>query len=628
MTKVSQLSSPIQINIPTNRTVKIVITVWDEDWFSSDEIRQVTDFILPFSTVSVSDNWKQATETSSNPDMNFTVKYKLTQCDGHFTGLGCNFCDSSYFTELCNKYCAPAVGRYNCTDQGDKVCFANWKGTECDSCALNYYPNGTCGVFCKPVVGQYNCSDQGTKECQGNWNGTDCDSCIADYYGATCSDFCRETAQYKCDHSGHKDCKNNYYPQQLCDLFCEPVSRQYNCSDQGDKVCLGHWNGTECDICINHYYGTDCSKFCNETVQYTCDGSGDKVCKDNFYPKQQCDKSCVSVAGKYNCSDQGDKVCLGHWNGTECDKCINHYYGTDCSKFCNETVQYTCDGSGDKVCKDNFYPKQQCDKSCVSVTGKYNCSDQGDKVCLGHWNGTECDKCINHYYGTDCSKFCNETVQYTCDGSGDKVCKENFYPKQQCDKSCVSVSGKYNCSDQGDKVCLEHWSGTECHSCALNYFRADCSKFCNDTVNYTCDDAGDKNCKENFYPNQQCDTFCKPKTSFYTCNSTTGEKICGNRTIGKQCDQCAVNYYPQGKCDVLCKPEEDKYTCSDDGEKACLKNRASPDCTSCMENYYGKTCTKFCKETTYYNCSEYGDKICVDNSTSVANNCRECKNAM
>ena len=340
MTKVSQLSSPIQINVPTNRTVKIVTTVWDVCWPSSDDkIRQVTDFMVPFSTVSVGDNWKQAIKTSSNPDMKFTVQYKLTQCEGHFTGPGCNFCESSYFTKLCNKYCAPVVGQYNCTDQGTKVCL-------------------------------------------GNWNGTDCDSCITHYYGASCSKFCNETANYTCDNAGDKNCKDNFYPNQQCDVFCKPETGKFNCSDQGDKVCFANWKGTDCDECAL-----------------------------NYYPNGTCDVLCESLVGQYNCTDQGTKVCQGNWKGTDCDTCSLNYFGADCSKFCNETASYTCDYEGDKNCKENFYPNQRCDTFCNS-----------------------------------------SSVSYTCNKTGDKDCREDYYPAKQCDKFCRAEPGNYGYRTQGRKT--------------------------------------------------------------------------------------------------------------------------------------------------------------------------------
>ena len=264
------------------------------------------------------------------------------------------------------------------------------------------------------------------------------------------------------------------------------------------------------------------------TVQYElkqCDdnftGLGCNYCKPDYYT-ELCDKYCVPVSGNYTCnSTTGDKICEGNFTGAYCDQCA-----------------------------PNFYPNGTCDVFCEPVVGKYNCTDQGARSCVGNWAGTDCDSCISHHYGTNCDVFCNETDSYSCDHSGDKVCKHYFYPQQQCDTYCKPVAGKYNCTDHGGKVCFKNWKGTDCDLCSTHFFGTNCSTFCNETTNHTCNGSGDRQCREHYYPEKLCDKYCRPIEGTYSCNQTMGEKICKGKRTGEDCEQCVQNYYPKGQCDV------------------------------------------------------------------------------
>ena len=240
LTRVTELQNPIQINITTNKTIEIVATVWDEDNNSDDFIREIKDFIVPFDTISVGDNWKPATKNIGTT-VTFKVKYKLTRCDDNFTGLGCNFCkehwngtdcdscatnyhgtncakfcnttstnytcdtygnrtcNNNYYPELqCNKYCYPVDKIYSCNQTtGDKICIGNRAGEVCEECLQNFYPQGECTVFCRPVQGQYTCSNTGDKQCVGNRSGVNCTSCLDNYYGSRCEKYCKENKFYK-----------------------------------------------------------------------------------------------------------------------------------------------------------------------------------------------------------------------------------------------------------------------------------------------------------------------------------------------------------------------------------------------------------------------------------------------
>ena len=70
----------------------------------------------------------------------------------------------------------------------------------------------------------------------------------------------------------------------------------------------------------------------------------------------------------------------------------------------------------------------------------------------------------------------------------------------------------------------------------------DRSTFCNETANYTCDESGKKVCRENYFPEQKCDTKCDPQPGSYTCDQTTGKKICEEGRTGEDCEFLNTNY--------------------------------------------------------------------------------------
>ncbi|XP_063676629.1 uncharacterized protein LOC134812939 [Bolinopsis microptera] len=101
---------------------------------------------------------------------------------------------------------------------------------------------------------------------------------------------------------------------------------------------------------------------------------------------------------------------------------------------------------------------------------------------------------------------------------------------------------------------------------------------------------------------------------------------CDDNFTGLGCDSCEDSYFtPQ--CDKYCKPKPGYFKCNSSGEKVCEGRRRGQNCDSCTSFYFGHDCKTNCEPADeYYMCSESGHKICLDNTTSVANNCRESKN--
>ena len=181
----------------------------------------------------------------------------------------------------------------------------------------------------------------------------------------------------------------------------------------------------------------------------------------------------------------------------------------------------------------------------------------GCNTCKERRTGDNCDTCITGFTGERCQS-----------------CSDNYYPKETCDVHCPPNPDKYTCSEQGEKECLGNWTGPDCTACANNFYGPDCSTFCNETANYTCDESGKKVCKENYFPEQKCDTKCEPLPGNYTCDQTTGKKICEEGRTGEDCDKCIKYYYGEG-CTFYCKPDVEYHNCSENGMKLCFDRTAS-----------------------------------------------------
>ncbi|XP_063684680.1 cell death abnormality protein 1-like [Bolinopsis microptera] len=436
-----QLKDAIPVKINAGRSIKISFEVWDEDTGNDDYERTMSGLVVPFSGIRSGGPWWWKSFVSDNnaegdeKQATLKIKYKLLSCDSHFTGLGCNSCVANYYGTECGKYCKPVSGHYTChPTTGSKVCAGNRAGIECDDCVdhfegnncercvQNYYPAESCNILCIPNPERYICTYEGDKQCLQYRTGSDCEDCVANHYGEDCSKTCHETSSYTCDESGEKDCKEHFYPPQICDTRCVPVTGNYTCNNTtGEKICLEGKEGEGCDECqnrnkvgfncekcIDNYFGETCSKFCQETTNnrtsYTCDGSGDKDCKEHYYPQQICNTHCKPVTGNYTCNQTtGERICVEgkkgqdcdecqniNKEGRNCDKCIENHFGEDCSVHCNESQgNYTCDqNTGEKKCEADYYPAQECNIYCQEVQGNYTCDpDNGEKVCKLGKNG-------------------------------------------------------------------------------------------------------------------------------------------------------------------------------------------------------------------------------------------------
>ena len=238
--------------------------------------------------------------------------------------------------------------------------------------------------------------------------------------------------------------------------------------------------------------------------------------------------------------------CDTYFTGLGCNSCVTNRYGQDCRTYC----------------------KPQ--------SGFYMCSLDGDKICEERRKGDYCTDCKEQFTGENCER-----------------CAENYYPEDTCEVHCPPAPNKYYiCTDQGQNQCLENRTGSECEECILNHYGEDCSKFCQETDNYKCDESGGKLCKEHFYPAEKCDINCEPELGNFTCNQTTGQKICVEGKAGNNCDVCEN------------------------------KNKVGQSCDKCKKFHYGPNCTVHCEpEIGLYTCMENGTKLCQDKSANAEDNC-------
>ena len=191
LTKVKEMENPIKIWLPTNKSVHVNMTVYDHDNGIGEFTRNMTNMVIPFSGKQTGDDWTEMVFNSTDREASLTIRYRLLECDQHFTGYGCNFCTSQFHT---------------CTEEKNKIC------------AANYYPRNYCNRYCSPVEDKYTCQQMtGHKVCRKGRTGSECEECDDHYFGETCATFCRSNEDYSCSDEGEKICTDkNTSPEKDC----------------------------------------------------------------------------------------------------------------------------------------------------------------------------------------------------------------------------------------------------------------------------------------------------------------------------------------------------------------------------------------------------------------------------
>ena len=126
------------------------------------------------------------------------------------------------------------------------------------------------------------------------------------------------------------------------------------------------------------------------------------------------------------------------------------------------------------------------------------------------------------------------------------------------------------------------------------------------------------------------DRTLRLSTTFTPLKTYTG--TCGRSSIGislKISSNCPANKYGP-TCSITCIDHPNQYYCNYIGERQCLGNFATPDCTQCKPTYYTATCSVQCVPPTSqcmimnYRCDLVtGQKICLGNYEGA--NCDTCQ---
>ena len=87
---------------------------------------------------------------------------------------------------------------------------------------------------------------------------------------------------------------------------------------------------------------------------------------------------------------------------------------------------------------------------------------------------------------------------------------------------------------------------------------------------FLCSGPNCTDCVKGWY-SVNCSVNCVEVSGQYTCNSTTGDKVCETNWTGPQCDSCATNYYGS-KCSTFCTAGV-AWTCDSNGNKTCTGKR-------------------------------------------------------
>ncbi|KAL5255614.1 hypothetical protein ACHWQZ_G010998 [Mnemiopsis leidyi] len=249
------------------------------------------------------------------------------------------------------------------------------------------------------------------------------------------------------------------------------------------------------------------------------------------------------LKGKYRLSR-----CNPQFDGLVCDSCAEYYHNPQCNKYCRPRAGY------------------------------YTCSWSGDKVCSERRAGENCLDCASRFKGPECMS-----------------CALNFYPDGTCNVYCLPDGEKYGCTVYGKKSCLGNRAGPDCETCLPGHYGADCTGFCEESANHRCDASGHKVCKEDYYPEGRCDTRCVPVPGNFTCNPSTGERVCEGDKMGEHCDRCK-NGKVGAKCDT---------------------------CEKHLQQSDREVCKEYCRLGDRYWCTDTGLEVCLNGGTVVVKDCHE-----
>uniref|UniRef100_A0A8C6TAI1 Laminin EGF-like domain-containing protein n=1 Tax=Neogobius melanostomus TaxID=47308 RepID=A0A8C6TAI1_9GOBI len=182
-------------------------------------------------------------------------------CEMGYTGLQCDDCEESYFTNgtsgclpcACDSYGAIS---HLCDSSGTCVCKAGVYGPKCDDCHPGFFHFSSTG--CRPCQCNNhtsNCHPQSgvCLNCEGNTQGSNCEECRPGYYHRPSSGLSEACAPCPCSNTTSTGtCHTDAGGSPVCDR------------------CLAPYSGPRCDQCSAGFFKRD-----NICVPCDCSGNSD-----------------------------------------------------------------------------------------------------------------------------------------------------------------------------------------------------------------------------------------------------------------------------------------------------------------------------------------------------------------
>ena len=165
-----------------------------------------------------------------------------------------------------------------------------------------------CNRTCEERPNQNTCNYLGERECLNNYAPEECDDCLTGFQAPGC-----------------ETCAPNYYPPNICDVFCQPRNDNechFTCNpSSGAMECLPMYTDLSncCGSCIGNFREPNCTQ-----------------CDPNYYPQGTCNTFCLArndSGGHYTCDPEtGDKICLTGYEdpATNCTRASIRYASIPC----------------------------------------------------------------------------------------------------------------------------------------------------------------------------------------------------------------------------------------------------------------------------------------------------------
>ena len=273
------------------------------------------------------------------------------QCDNYWTGVKCQSCPEPYTGVTCN-YC-DSTSVFNSLTQQCRTCDIQ---TDCSGHSLTVSSTGGLATVC-------------SCDCVNNWTGSDCSQCPEIYSQAECA---------TCAPG-----RFNYPTCTSCKHYCGKHSESFSVENNTCKcTCKDQWEGEQCSSCPSQYNQNRCDNCVDVSLNYPSCGSS------------TCDSLKCSVHTSRTIVKDGvcECVCENAWSGETCEICKE---GFNVVNDCNSCV---AGYAGFPTCKVCSMSDLQChlEGTLATQISSNKCSCK----CNDGVNGEKCNKCKYDVTGT------------------------------------------------------------------------------------------------------------------------------------------------------------------------------------------------------------------------------------